>query len=55
MSSKEAMWHARNEAGSLYARLIRSGPMLDMVARRESPGDPAEDGSRLSGLAGSRA
>jgi 2-polyprenyl-3-methyl-5-hydroxy-6-metoxy-1,4-benzoquinol methylase len=30
---KEALWHAMNEAGARYARLIRSGPMLYAVAR----------------------
>jgi 2-polyprenyl-3-methyl-5-hydroxy-6-metoxy-1,4-benzoquinol methylase len=33
---KEAIWHAMNEAGAGYARLIKSGPMLYTVARRES-------------------
>jgi 2-polyprenyl-3-methyl-5-hydroxy-6-metoxy-1,4-benzoquinol methylase len=31
---KEAAWHAMNEAGARYARLIRSGPMLYAVARK---------------------
>jgi 2-polyprenyl-3-methyl-5-hydroxy-6-metoxy-1,4-benzoquinol methylase len=33
---KEAVWHAMNEAGAVYARLIKSGPMLYAVARREN-------------------
>jgi SAM-dependent methyltransferase len=33
---KEAVWHAMNEAGARYARLIRAGPMLFAVARRET-------------------
>jgi 2-polyprenyl-3-methyl-5-hydroxy-6-metoxy-1,4-benzoquinol methylase len=33
---KEAVWHAMNEAGARYARLIKSGPMLYAVARRET-------------------
>jgi 2-polyprenyl-3-methyl-5-hydroxy-6-metoxy-1,4-benzoquinol methylase len=33
---KEAVWQAMNEAGALYARLIGSGPMLYVVARRET-------------------
>lgn len=33
---KEAVWHAMNEAGARYARLIRSGPMLYAVARKET-------------------
>jgi 2-polyprenyl-3-methyl-5-hydroxy-6-metoxy-1,4-benzoquinol methylase len=33
---KEAVWHAMNEAGARYARLIKSGPMLYTVARQET-------------------
>jgi 2-polyprenyl-3-methyl-5-hydroxy-6-metoxy-1,4-benzoquinol methylase len=33
---KEAAWHAMNEAGARYARLIKSGPMLYAVARLKS-------------------
>jgi 2-polyprenyl-3-methyl-5-hydroxy-6-metoxy-1,4-benzoquinol methylase len=32
---KEALWHAMNEAGARYARLIKAGPMVYAVARRE--------------------
>ena len=30
---KEAVWHAMNETGARYARLIKAGPMLYAVSR----------------------
>jgi 2-polyprenyl-3-methyl-5-hydroxy-6-metoxy-1,4-benzoquinol methylase len=36
---KEAAWHAMQEAGSFYARLIKSGPMVFAVAKRRERGD----------------
>jgi 2-polyprenyl-3-methyl-5-hydroxy-6-metoxy-1,4-benzoquinol methylase len=35
LGPKEAIWRAMNEAGAIYARLVRAGPMLFAVARRQ--------------------